>query len=192
MKKLITTLLILLSISLSAQDETKKTALILIDIQNFYYPGGATELSQPKEAGLNAQKLLYYFRETNQLVIHIRHNYEPGGEIHQDVKPIEGEKVISKDEVNSFKGTDLLEYLKENKITNIVLAGMQTHMCLEAATRAAHDFDFNCTVVADACTTRDLNFGDKIIKAEDVHYSTLATLRNYANITTMLEFLSEK
>ena len=192
MKKLLFTFFILLTTTLYAQEDNSKTALILIDIQNFYYPGGASELYQAKEAGLKAQKILYYFRETNQLVIHIRHNFEPGGEIHQDVTPIEGEKIISKDEVNAFKGTDLLDYLKKYKITNVVLVGMQTHMCLEAATRATHDYDFNCTVIEDACTTKDLKFGDKIINAKDVHYSTLASLKSYAKISTMLEYLSER
>lgn len=192
MKKLIFTLFILLSTTLFAQEDNPKTALILIDIQNFYYPGGASELYKPEQAGLNAQKVLYYFRESNQLVIHVRHNVKSGGEIHKDVAPIEGEKIISKDEVNAYKGTDLLAYLKENKIKNVVLVGMQTHMCLEAATRASYDYDFKCTVIEDACTTKDLNFGDKIVKAEDVHYSTLATLKNYAKITTTIDFISKK
>lgn len=192
MKKLLFTLLILASTILYAQDDDSKTALILIDIQNFYFPGGASELYKPEQTGLNAQKILYYFRETNQLVIHIRHNFEPGGEIHADVAPIKGEKIISKNEVNAYKGTDLLSYLKEHEIKNIVLVGMQTHMCLEAATRASYDYDFKCTVIEDACTTKDLKFGDKIIKAEDVHYSTLSTLKSYATITTMLDFLSDK
>lgn len=192
MKKLILIFFILMSSTLFAQEETPKTALLLIDIQNFYYPGGASELYEPEQAGLNAQKILYYFRETNQLVIHIRHNFEPGGEIHADVAPIDGEKIISKNEVNAYKGTDLLAYLKSHNITDIVIVGMQTHMCLEAATRASYDYDFKCTVIENACTTKDIKYGDRIIKAEDVHYSTLGTLKNYATITTMLEYLSDK
>jgi nicotinamidase-related amidase len=70
----------------------------------------------------------------------------------------------------------LLEYLKSNGVNRLVIIGMQTHMCLEAATRAAHDFGFDCIVVGDACATRDLTFGDKVVKAEDVHNSTLATI----------------
>lgn len=46
----------------------------------------------------------------------------------------------------------------------------------EAAVRAGHDFGFECIVVHDACATRDLMFNDRIIKAEDVHASTLATI----------------
>ena len=144
------------------------------------------------EAGLNAKKLLEKFRAAGSLVVHVRHNSEPGGEIHEDVKPLEGEKVISKDEVNAFNGTDLLEYLKSHGIEKLVIAGMMTHMCVEAATRAAHDHGFDCTVVQDACATRALKFGDVEVSAEDVHASTLATLnRTYAKVVDMETFLKD-
>lgn len=191
MKKLMILISLILTISLNAQSEGKR-ALIIIDIQNFYYPGGASELYQPEIAGKNAQIVLNHFRENKELVVHIRHNFEPGGEIHIDVAPIEGEKVISKDHVNSFKDTDLLEYLQANEITELVLVGMQTHMCLEAATRAGSDYNFKCTVIEDACTTKDLKFGDKVVKAEDVHYSTLSTLKSYAKVTNIKDFFHLK
>lgn len=185
MKKILFLFSLLLCLSLNAQN---KRALILIDIQNFYYPGGASELHQPEIAGKNAQLVLEHFRKNNELVVHIRHNFEPGGEIHADVQPLDSEKIISKDHVNSFKDTDLLEYLQTNNISELVLVGMQTHMCLEAATRAASDYNFKCTVIEDACATKDLKFGDKIIKAEDVHFSTLSTLKSYAKVTSIQEF----
>jgi len=165
------------------------TALILIDIQDFYFPGGKVELVDSEKAGEQAKKLLSYFRENSGLVVHVRHNFKPGGEIHKLVKPIEGEKVISKNEINAFLETDLDEYLKSNNIKNIVLVGMQTHMCLEGGTRAAHDLGYSCTVIHDACATRDLKFGDTIIKAADVHASTLNTLKSYAEVVNLEEYL---
>ena len=83
-----------------------------------------------------------------------------------------------------------MEYLKSNKIKRLVIVGMMTHMCVEAATRAAKDFDFECIVIADGCATRDLKYGDTVIKAEDVHLSTLSSLNGaYAKIMTTEEFL---
>jgi len=165
------------------------TALILIDIQNFYFPGGKAELVEPEKAAEQAKKMLLYFRENKGLVVHVRHNFEPGGEIHKLVKPIEGEKVISKNEVNAFLGTDLHDYLKTNNIKKVVLVGMQTHMCLEGGTRAAHDLGYSCTVIHDACATRDLKFGDTIIKAADVHASTLASLKSFAKVVSVEEYI---
>jgi nicotinamidase-related amidase len=189
MKKLFLLIAVLMGLFANAQNNNSDTALLIIDVQYFYYPGGKAELVNPKPAGENAGKLLAAFRSKGETVIHVRHNFEPGGKIHDDVKPIEGEKVISKDYANSFRETDLQEYLKEKNIGTLIICGMQTHMCVEAATRAASDLNYNCIVVQDACATRNLKFGDKEIKAEDVHYSTLSSLTGYAKIMNTADFL---
>lgn len=180
---------ILTIMTMSAKSQTlDSTALILIDIQYFYFPGGDMELSEPEKAAEKAKQLLDFFREKKALVVHVRHEHNPGGDIYKLVEPLESEKVFSKKEVNSFLGTGLEEYLKQNHIKKLVLCGMQTHMCLEGATRAGHDLGYDCIVIKDACTTRDLKFDDVTVPAKQVHYSTLATLRNYAKILSMQEF----
>jgi nicotinamidase-related amidase len=191
MKKVILSIVVLLIVIISVSAQTGKKALLIIDIQDFYFPGGKSALVEPEKAAANAALLLQDFRNRNMLVIHVRHNAEPGGKINDIVKPLPSEKIISKDEVNCFKGTDLLDYLKTNKIDSLVICGMQTHMCVEAATRAASDFGFKCTLIHDACATKDLKFGDKIVKADDVHYSTLSTLTNYAKILSTKDYLKQ-
>ena len=184
--------MVTLFITFQMNAQISDTALLLIDIQNFYYPGGSSELVNPQEAGKKAQKLLQYFRDKKMLVIHVRHNAKQGAEIHEDVYPLPGEKIISKDEVSCFKNSDLALFLKENKIKTLVICGMQTHMCVEAATRAASDLGFTCILIHDACATKDLKFEDKLIKAADVHYSTLATLKAYAEVIDIKKFLEKK
>jgi nicotinamidase-related amidase len=157
-------------------DSTIKTALLLIDIQNFYFPGDRPGLVNAEQASLNAKEILEIFREKNQLVVHVRHKSNKGFEIHKNVEPIANEKVITKEEVNSFLGTDLLEYLKSNHISRLVIIGMQTQMCVEAAIRAAHDFGFECILVQDACATRDVKFMDRTVNAADVQTAVLATI----------------
>lgn len=180
----------LTAFSQNSKSTMKNKALLIIDIQMFYFPGGSVPLVEPEKAAQNAAQVLNYARNNNILVIHIKHNANSGSEIHQLVSPIDGEKVISKNEANAFNGTDLLDYLKEKNIEELIITGMQTHMCVEAATRAAYDLGFTCTVIEDACATRDLKFKDKIVKAEDVHYSTLSALnRTYATIITTEEFI---
>lgn len=170
----------------------QKPALLLIDIQDFYFPGGRSPLVEPEKAAQNAAKLLDWFRKEKLPVIHVRHNSEPGGKINDIVKPLPDEKIFSKDAVNCFVGTNLLDYLKSSGIDTLVICGMQTHMCVEAATRAASDYGFKCILIHDACATKDLKYGDRLIKAEDVHYSTLVTLKNYATVESTSEFLKEK
>jgi nicotinamidase-related amidase len=185
-KSILSFVLILIFLQTNSQSATK--ALLLIDIQDFYFPGGKSVLVEPGKAAANAALLLEQFRKEKQLVIHIRHNSEPGGKINDLVKPLPSEKIISKDGVNSFVKTDLLDFLKKNNTDTLVICGMQTHMCVEAATRAASDLGFKCILIYDACATKDLKFGDKIIKAEDVQYSTLSTLKNYALVESMKEY----
>lgn len=192
MKKLFILLAILVTLMMNAQTNKSKTALLIIDIQEFYFPGGKAALVSPELASQNAMLLLKDFRKKNQTVIHIRHNFEPGGKIHDDVAPLANEKIISKDEVNCFKGTDLLPYLKNNKIDTLVIAGMQTHMCVEAAVRAGHDYDFSIILIHDACATKDLKFMDKTVKAEDVHHATLSTLKSYAKVIDTKSYLIQQ
>jgi nicotinamidase-related amidase len=66
---------------------------------------------------------------------------------------------------------------------------MQTHMCVEAAVRAAHDMGYAVVLLHDACATRNLRFGDREVAAADVHASTLATLRSYAEVVSVEEWL---
>jgi nicotinamidase-related amidase len=168
-------------------DEAKpapRTALLLIDIQDFYFPGGALPLVGPEAAAAQAARLLAAARAAGWPVLHVRHDFEPGGAINAAVAPIAGEKVFTKSEVSCFNGTALLAHLRELGTERLVIAGMQTHMCLEAAARAAHDLGFESVVVGDACATRDLSWGGRTVAAADVHAATLATLdRNYATVT---------
>lgn len=169
------------SVSLIGQ----KTALLIIDVQEFYFPGGRMQLVDPEQAGMNAGLLLDHFRKNGMPVYHVRHNFEPGGDIHPYVRPNEGEPVISKDQVNAFYGTGLLEMMQGDSVEQLVICGMQTHMCVEAAVRAAHDYGFTCLLASDACATRALQYEEFIIPAKNVHYSTLSTLQgSYARVIT--------
>jgi len=162
-------------------------ALIIIDIQNDYFENGTMELVGSLEASENAKLVLSKFREESLPIIHIQHlSIAPestfflpetrGQEIHENVKPIEGEKIITKYYPNSFRETELLDYLKSKKTTQLVILGMMTHMCVDATVRAAKDFGFECTVIGDACASIDLEIDGKVVKAEDVHNAFLSAL----------------
>jgi len=184
-------LIILITLfSSKAGEDTKenKTALLIVDIQNFYFPGENRQgIAGAEQASIKAKKLLQIFREKEELVVHVRHKASRGAEIHKNVKPLPSEKVITKEEVNSFKNTKLLKYLNSHNINRLVIIGMQTHMCLEAAVRAGHDYGFECVVVQDACATKDVSFNGHTVKAKDVHISTLSTLKNggYARVVDL-------
>ena len=194
MKKLITLLIAAFMASnvFSQKSDSEKTALLIIDVQDFYFPGGASELVNPQAAADKAALLLAYFREKGMPVIHVKHESKSQSDIQSTVKPIDGEKIITKKEVSSFNGTDLNDYLKSLGVKNLVICGMQTHMCVEGAVRAGYDLGYKITLVHDACATKDLKWGDEVIPAKMVHLSTLSTLKAYAKIVSTSEFLGGK
>ncbi len=204
----LTTTLIALIIGLNlvfAQTGNKMNkALIIVDIQNDYFQGGKAELVNPEIASKNAKLMLEYFRKNNLPVVHVQHiaNYPnatffvpdtKGAEIHSDVKPKETEQIVVKHYPNSFRETNLLEYLKSNKITDLVICGMQTHMCIDATTRAAKDLGFNCVLIGDACATKDLEINNVKVNADDVQTSFLSALNYYySTVMTTEQYLNKE
>ena len=177
-------------------------ALLVIDIQNDYFQGGNCELEKSNEAAQNARKLIDKFRSRGSHVIYVQHlSLKPGAkylvpetfgvEIHESVYPNQGEIVFQKNYPNSFRNTQLLEYLSERQLRQLYICGMMTHMCVESTTRAAFDYGFDCTVAHDACATKALTFGDRTISAESVHWSILAALNGmFAKVQSTDEILS--
>jgi nicotinamidase-related amidase len=172
-----------------ASESNPEVALIIVDIQNFYFSGGVSELVEPIPAAKNARLILDLFRTRGFPIVHVKHDFSPGGEIHDMVRPFENEKVITKKEVNCYLGTDLLDHLMKHQLKTLVLVGMQTHMCLEAAARASHDLGYKVIVLGDACATRDLKYDGIIIKADQVQASTLSTLKSYATVLNTDTFI---
>jgi nicotinamidase-related amidase len=166
------------------------TALLIIDIQNDYFPGGAMELEGADAAGRKASEVLKNFRERKFPVIHVKHlSVRPGSaffipgtrgaEIHAAVQPASGETVIEKNFPNSFRSTGLKELLEKQGVTNLVVAGMMTHMCVDASVRHAADLGYKVTLLGDACATRAQSYGGETVPARQVHAAFLAALNGF-------------
>jgi nicotinamidase-related amidase len=166
------------------------TALVIIDIQNDYFPGGAMELEGSEVAGAKAGAAVKSFREKDLPVIHVRHlSVRPGAtfflpgtrgaEIHAAVQPASGETVIEKNFPNSFRNTGLKDFLEKQNIKNIVVAGMMTHMCVDASVRHAADLGYKVTLLGDACATRAQSYGGETVPARQVHAAFLAALNGF-------------
>jgi nicotinamidase-related amidase len=179
------------------------TALLIIDIQNDYFPGGKHPLAGSQEAAGQAGLLLAHFRSLDWPRIFIRHHAtrpgatfflpgSQGAEIYPDLQPGADEMVITKHYPNCFRETNLLEHLQAMVTRRLVICGMMTHMCVEAGTRAATDLGFECWLAGDACATRDLNFGGEVVPARQVHLAVLAALNGtYARVLPTASILQE-
>ena len=166
------------------------TALLVIDIQNDYFPGGAMELEGAEAAGEKAGKAIQAFRSRGLPVIHVRHlSVRPGStffipgtqgaEIHASVKPLADESIVEKNFPNSFRNTGLKELLEKQQIRNLAVAGMMTHMCVDATVRHAADLGYKITLLGDACATRAQSFGGETVPARQVHAAFLAALNGF-------------
>lgn len=182
----------------------KNTALILIDLQNDYFgsfEGAKWQLHETEIAASNALKLLNSFRQKDMKIIHVRHEFNmenppffapnsEGAKIHESLSPKENESQVLKHEVNSFKGTNLKQILDDANITDVVIVGAMSYMCVDAVTRAASDFGYNCFVAHDACTTSDLEFNGVKVPATIAHAAFMSGLEfAYAKVHTTDEII---
>lgn len=176
-------------------------ALLIIDIQNDYFPGGAAELVNPDAALANAKILLAEFRDKKLPVIHVQHiNMREGStfflpdtegtKIHRSLTPKDGEYLVVKHFPNSFYQTDLLEIVESSGITELVVCGMMTQMCIDTTVRAAKDYALPVTLISDACATKAMMFEGVVIPAAQVQAAFMAALFGmFAKIVTTEKYM---
>lgn len=179
----------------------ENTCLLIIDIQNDYFEGGKNPLVGSNQAALNAKKILDHFRSKKLPVVLVQHvsmrpgstfflPNTPGVDFHPLISPVESDKIIQKNYPNSFRATELLEYLQSVNAKKLVICGMMSHMCVNSTTRAAKDLGFENVVISDACATKDLEFNGEKVEAKQVHSSFMAALGYFdATVTETNKFL---
>ncbi|MCQ6258583.1 cysteine hydrolase family protein [Pseudomonas sp. Q11] len=179
-----------------------KQALIVVDIQNDYFPQGKWPLVGADAAADNAARLIDAFRQAGNSVVHIRHEFtsddapfftpgSEGAQLHPKVLNRADEPVVLKHFVNSFRETELQTILDRNGIKHLVIVGSMSHMCIDGIARAAADMGYEVTVIHDACASRDLEFNGLVVPAAQVHAAFMSALGfAYANVVSTEQFLA--
>jgi len=176
-------------------------ALVVIDIQNEYFPDGALTLPHAERAARRAAEAIDAARAAGIEVIHVRHEepdsdeyFVPGStgvEINDAVAPAQGEAVILKHHPNSFIQTDLAERLEKAGAGRVAFCGMMTSMCVDATVRAAADLGLEPVLIDDACAAPDLEHRGVRVPADEVHAAFCAALGDeIATIVDAGEFVS--
>ncbi len=178
-------------------------ALLIIDIQNDYFPGGAMALEGSPAAAERAARVLAAARRHGLPVLHVQHvSLRPGApfflpgslgvEIHASVAPIAGETVMVKHYPNSFRDTGLQEALRALGVGELLVMGMMSNMCIDATVRAAADAGYAVRLAHDACAARALAFGGVSVAAREVHAAFMAGLQGlYAMVCSAEELVEE-
>lgn len=161
-------------------------ALVIIDIQNDYFPGGAMELEGALEASQVAEQVKSQFSAKGLPVFVVQHIagesasfFRPGTfgvELHESVALQPTDVLIQKRFPNAFRETELQRELADRGIKKLTILGMMTHMCIDTSVRAAADLGFEVTLVSDGCATRALEFDGKRVSAAEVQAAYLAAL----------------
>ncbi len=179
------------------------TALVIVDIQNDYFPDGKWPVHNIEAASANAGAALAHARAAGLPVLHVRHEipvenapfFQPGtegAEIHPSVAPRDDEPVITKHFPNSFQATDLEARLRAAETEQIVLAGAMSQMCIDATARAAKDLGFSVRLLHDACAAKEQEFGGIKVPAESVHAAFMAALGSaYAELVATCDFTGD-
>ncbi|MFT4020337.1 MAG: cysteine hydrolase family protein [Acinetobacter sp.] len=177
-----------------------RQALIIIDVQNDYFPEGKKPLHQPEKALEKIHQLIEKFQKDNQPIIFIQHisnQPEPtffkaktyGVELHPSFDIQKQSIVIEKHYPNSFFDTSLQQVLQKLEIEQVILCGMMTHNCVDSTTRAARELGFNPILIADATATCDLTWQGEIVPAQQVQLAYFAALQNFATLVETHHFL---
>jgi nicotinamidase-related amidase len=79
----------------------------------------------------------------------------PGWNIHTAIAPMDGDVIIQKRTPDSFHNTNLQDELKKLGIQRLVLAGIQTDMCVDTTCRRAFSLGYDVVLAKDAHSTWD-------------------------------------
>ena len=166
-------------------------SLLIIDAQNEYL-SGPLALSGMEAATANIALLLEAARKAKRPVVHVRHlgtvggMFDPQGPRGEFIAGLEStgdEVVIEKRMPNAFNNTGLKEALEKLGHLDLIVCGFMSHSSVSTTVRAAKDYGFRCTLVEDACATRDLPTRDGIIPAVDVQRTEMAIMNdNFATL----------
>ena len=162
-----------------------KQALLVIDAQQELIEGNENESSVFKKEELlnNVNLVIEKAKVADALVVFVRDVDVAGGkgegfQVHQNINVPPSSMIFDKKATNSFHGTPLLTYLKDNGIEHLVIMGCQTEYCIDSAVRTATINGFDVTLVADGHSTKD----SSVLTAEQIIGHHNKTLHGHYNV----------
>ena len=169
-----------------------KRALIVIDVQKEYFPGGAWALPDAERTFPNVAALIARSRERGEPVVFIQHVTPAGAPVFAqgsagmqfasglDVRP--GDPVFQKRHPSSFQETGLPAWIAQEGVAELDVCGYMTHMCCDTTTREAYSRGLAVRLYSDATAARDLTVDGILLPHDTVHRVSLGALARFAKI----------
>ena len=142
----------------------QQAALIVIDIQNDYFPGGKFELWGAEATLARTEAAIAAARGAGIPVIHVQHIaggpapfFNAGSEgvaIHPRILAAAPDApIVIKQQADAFLGTRLASLLEEMGCEELLLCGMMTQNCVTHTALSKSAERYRIKVIADCCTT---------------------------------------
>ena len=144
-------------------------ALLIIDLQNDYFPQGAYPLYNTAQTLSNIEIAIDKANKQNIPIILIQHVADAsngiapffnkgsvGVKIHSTITNAAiNADIVEKNYADSFEQTNLQQVLHKHKVTELLITGMMTQNCVThtAISKAAEKYEV--AIIKDCCTTVD-------------------------------------
>ena len=170
-----------------------KLALVIIDVQNGLFAIEDFPLYKEDVLIKNIQLLIKKARNAGVQIFYIQHNeplgkrLEPNTEnwkIHPAITPRSEDIIVQKYNSDSFMNTSLDKELKKHEISNLVIVGLITPMCIDTTVRSAVSHGYNVVLIQDAHSTID----SEVLKAPQIIAHHNDVLRWFSGIRKAEEF----
>ncbi len=145
------------------REEKRMKALLVIDVQNGMFQEG-NSVYKAERLLQNLKSLIAKARYAKTPIFYIQHNAPvgkpleystKGWEIHSEVTPNTEDIIIQKTTPDSFLNTSLEAELKKHRIEHLIIAGIQTEVCIDTTCRRAFSMDYKVSLASDAHSTWD-------------------------------------
>lgn len=178
-----------------------KRALIVVDVQNEYFEGGALPITYPPQSFEKIKTAITKAQEEGIFTVLVQHTSlkENSGafvrgshlwEFHDEIKKIKPDLYIEKNHASSFAGTDLNYRLRSMGVDTVCIVGYMTQNCCDATARDASQLGYNVEFLSDANGTLAFSNNAGSVSAEELHRSFLvAQAFGFSRVLTLDEWI---
>jgi len=180
-------------------------ALIVVDVQNDFCPGGSLPVPEGDRVVSPINELIPKFQNAGAMVIATRDwhprnhssftdqggpwpvhcvqntpgaNFHPDLDVNERVVVVDKATTTEKDAYSGFEGTGLADLLRERNVNRVYVCGLATDYCVKATVLDALEAGFETYVIEDAVRGVDVNAGDSEKAIEEMRRAGAKTTRS--------------